>query len=135
MKKTNITLLIISLILLSSCATKSTKKRNLDQTLFKYAKIIRFTDYDAALNFLNPKEKDSQPSSFELEHLKQFRVSGYNEYPIQPGETANTIQQTVRIRLYNIHNNKEREVIDNQVWEYDDERSQWYLKSGLPKLK
>jgi hypothetical protein len=133
MKKIALYVLITS-ILLASCGGKTTKKRNLDDTLFKYASMIRWSRYDDALAYLNPKEPDLRPSSLELNRLKQFKVSRYLESPIQPGNKENIILQNVEIELYNIHNNKSKVIFDRQSWQYDDELSQWFLTSGLPKL-
>lgn len=135
MKKAYFLVLILALTTLTSCGSKSTKKRSLDQTLYKYAALIRFSEYDAAIGFLKPDVPEIQPSSFEIEHLKQFRVSNYDEFPIQPGASPNVILQTVKLKLYNIHNNREREVIDQQSWEYDENSKRWFLTSGIPKLK
>jgi len=133
MKKSIISLFILA-VLLSSCGKTTKKKRNLDDTLFKYAAVIRWANYDAASHFLNPNKVESQPSNFDLEHLKQFKVSKYEEMPITPGDKNNIVIQDVEIQLYNIHTNKTRSVRDHQIWEYDDKANQWYLISGLPKL-
>ena len=133
MKKT-ILLFFIASILLVSCGKTTKKKRNLDDTLFKYASVIRWANFDAATQFLNPNKKEIQPSNFDLSHLKQFKVSKYQEYPITPGNKENIILQNVDIQLYNIHTNKTRSIVDHQVWEYDNDANQWYLTSGLPKL-
>ena len=120
MKKTIIQFLIL-LLILSSCGSESKKKRGLDSTLFKYAAVIRWSNFDAAVGFLKPGDKNILPSSFDLERLKQFKVSSYQESPITPGHKENVIHQAVEIQLYNIHNNKTRTIIDNQIWEFDTE--------------
>ncbi|MFK8012172.1 MAG: hypothetical protein AB8B80_09045 [Marinicellaceae bacterium] len=126
---------ILAIIFLISCGEDSKKKRGLDDTLFKYAASIRWSNYDGAIRFLKPGVKEIVPSSFELEHLKQFKVSSYSESPITPGPNINSISQTVTIQLYNIHNNQVRTIIDNQTWEYNEEWQQWLLTSGIPKIK
>lgn len=133
MKKIALYVLITS-ILLASCGGKTSKKRNLDDTLFKYASLIRWSRFDDALAYLDPKEPTIKPSSFELERLKQFKISRYLESPIQPGNKENVVLQNVEIELYNIHNNKSRIIYDQQSWQYDDDLHQWFLISGLPKL-
>ena len=133
MKKTLITLFIIAIIL-SSCGKATKKKRSLDDTLFKYAAVIRWSNYDAAVRFLYPNRTEIRPTEFELSHLKQFKVSKYDALPITPGNKSNIITQDVSIQIYNIHSNKTRTIQDHQVWEYDNDANQWYLTSGLPKL-
>jgi len=124
--------IIISLI--ASCGGTSNKKRSLDSTLFKYASLIRWSDFDNALTFLKPGIKEIVPSGFELQRLKQFKVSQYLESPISPGNNANIILQNVEIQLYNIHTNKTIVIRDLQAWEYDDETKRWFNTTGLPKL-
>lgn len=126
--------LTITLLLTACGNNKSKKTRNLNATLYKYASIIRWSNYDAALQFLKPGDKDIQPSAFELEKLKQFKVSQYLESPITPGEKENIINQSVQIQLYNIHNNRTKTIYDSQSWEYDEEQKRWFLISGLPEL-
>ncbi len=133
MKKSLITLFVIS-ILLVSCGKTTKKKRSLDDTLFKYAAVIRWANFDAAVRFISPKAPKTKPSAFEMNHLKQFKVSKYSEAPIAPGNENNTITQDVEIQLYNVHTNKTKTIYDHQIWEYDDEDNSWYLISGLPKL-
>ena len=133
MKKLSIGLFVISLVLVS-CGGKSTKKRKLDSILYKYASAIRWSNFDAAVNFLDPKLKDIKPTSFQLEKLKQFKVSRYLEAPITPGAQDNVILQDVEIKLYNIHNNQEKVIYDRQVWEFDSEKTHWFLTSGIPKI-
>ncbi len=131
-------LLFISLVLilsLSSCGSgQSTKKRSLDDTLYKYAATIRWANFDAAVRFLDPTNKDILPTPFELEKLKQFKVSRYAESPIAPGASEDIILQDVEIQFYNIHNNRTKTVYDHQAWQYNDDLKRWLLISGLPKL-
>ena len=133
--KKSIAIKILALFVLISCGEESIKKRGLDDTLFKYASLIRWSNYDGATRYLKPGIEEIMPTSFELEHLKQFKVSRYTESPITPGANINSINQRVEIQLYNIHNNQERTIVDNQSWEYNEEIQQWYLTSGIPKIK
>ena len=132
--KNSLAIILLSLFILSSCGDQSKKKRSLDETLFQYAAVIRWSNYEAALRFLKPGKKDIIPTNFELEHLKQFKVSSYLEAPITPGANANTINQSVEIQLYNIHNNSVKTIIDHQSWEYDDALQRWFLTSGIPQI-
>lgn len=125
---------LLGTILLVSCGGKTNKKRNLDETLYKYASAIRWSYYDEAVVYLDPKDESIKPRSFDIQKLKQYKVSRYNESPIQPGNKENIILQNVEIELYNIHTNKSRTIFDQQSWRYDAELQQWYLTTGMPKL-
>ncbi len=127
-------IIIFAITILISCGEESVKKRGLDDTLFKYAALIRWSNYEGAIRYLKPGVQDILPSAFELEHLKQFKVSRYVESPITPGIGINTINQSVEIQLYNIHNNSVRTIYDHQIWEYDDLLQRWFLTTGIPKI-
>ncbi|MGJ8662825.1 MAG: hypothetical protein ACSHWU_04195 [Marinicella sp.] len=127
--------IIILCALLSACGGRMSKKQSLDHTLYQYAKVMRWADFNTAMTFFSPKIDDShKPSSTDIERLKQFGVSSYVASPILPGETDNRINQDVQIKLYNIHTKREKVIIDRQTWEYDDESKRWLLISGLPEI-
>lgn len=126
---------MVVLLLFSGCGGRLSKKQALDQTLYQYAKTIRWGNYQAALGFLSPDiEKSKKPSRLDVERLKQFSVSSYVAAPILPGSEENEIIQDVELKLYNNHSKRERVVVDRQVWAYDEESGNWWLTSGLPKL-
>lgn len=128
-------LLITVCALLSACGGRMSKKQSLDHSLYQYAKVMRWADFNTAMTFFSPDIKDTdKPSSTDIERLKQFGVSSYMASPIMPGETDNQIKQDVQLKLYNIHTKREKVVIDRQVWTYDDELKRWLLLSGLPDL-
>ncbi len=47
MKNSLLTVFFAALVL-TSCGGKSNKKRNLDETLYKYASLIRWSNFDGA---------------------------------------------------------------------------------------
>jgi len=133
MKKILTVFLIITL--LSSCGGKMTKKRMLDETLYSYAKIFRWADFQTAMSYFSPEvDEKLKPTKLEIDRIKQFAVSSYVPSPILPGEDENTIIQNVKIKIYNLHTKREREIIDSQVWKYNTENKRWWLVSGLPKI-
>ena len=132
MKKLLILLLLLAL--LQACGGRMSKKQNLDHTLYQYAKVIRWADFDQAVNFIDPKSDDVKPTELALNRLKQFGVSSYVPRPILPGPDENSIIQNVNLKLYNIHTKREKVVLDRQVWRYDEEQKRWFLDSGLPDI-
>ena len=128
-------LIIIICALLSACGGRMSKKQSLDHTLYQYAKVMRWADFNTAMTFFS-QDIDSvhKPSSTDIERLKQFGVSSYVSSPILPGETDNQITQDVQMKLYNVHTKREKVIIDRQIWEYDGESKRWLLVSGLPKI-
>lgn len=133
MKK--IILITILCALIAACGGRMSKKQALDHTLFQYAKVMRWADYNTAMTFFSPEmDEANKPSSTDIERLKQFGVSSYVAAPILPGETENQINQDVQMKLYNVHTKREKVIVDRQVWEYDVESKRWLLISGLPNL-
>ncbi len=133
MKK--VTIIILVCVLLSACGGRMSKKQSLDHTLYQYAKVMRWADFNTAMTFFSPDmETIDKPSNTDIERLKQFGVSSYVASPILPGDNENRINQDVQIKLYNVHTKREKVVIDRQIWEYDDESKRWLLLSGLPKI-
>jgi uncharacterized protein YceK len=133
MKK--ITLIIIICVLFTACGGRMSKKQSLDHTLYQYAKVMRWADFNTAMTFFSPDmEQTNKPSSTDIERLKQFGVSSYVASPILPGDHENRIIQDVQIKLYNLHTKREKVVIDRQVWEYDGDTKRWLLLSGLPQI-
>ena len=133
MKKLIIFIIICALV--AGCKGRMTKKRALDHTLYQYAKVMRWADYNTAMTFFSPDMEDRfKPSSTDIERMKQFGVSSYVASPILPGAEEDQIIQDVQIKLYNIHTKREKVIIDRQVWEYDAETKRWLLISGLPDI-
>ena len=133
MKKSVIIILLCFLVV--ACGGRMSKKQSLDHHLYQYAKIMRWSDFNAAMGFLSPDiEKENKPKRLDIDRINQFSVSSYIASPITPGETENSIVQNVQLKLYNNHTKREKVVIDQQVWEYDEETKKWWLTSGLPKL-
>ena len=128
-------LIITVCALLSACGGRMSKKQSLDHTLYQYAKVMRWADFNTAMTFFSPDiDPTNKPSSIDIERLKQFGVSSYVSSPIMPGDTDNQISQDVQIKLYNVHTKREKVIVDRQVWQYNDESRRWLLVSGLPKL-
>lgn len=133
MKKSVIIILLCLLVV--ACGGRMSKKQSLDHTLYQYAKVMRWSDFNTAMSFFSPDiDKIHKPSRLEIDRLMQFNVSSYVASPIMPGKTDNSILQDVQIKLYNKHTKREKVVVDQQVWEYDEDMKKWWLTSGLPKL-
>ncbi len=133
MKKTLILIIICSL--LAACGGRMSKKQSLDHTLFQYAKVIRWADFNTAMNYFSPDiDETNKPSTVDIERIKQFGVSSYVAAPILPGEDENSIIQDVQLKLYNLHTKREKVVVDRQIWTYDEETKRWFLTTGLPKI-
>lgn len=129
-----VSLLAISLALIVACAS-SKQSKSLDLALSQYEKMIRWSQWDGAADFIAPEHMKANPiSRLDLDRLRLFRVTAYTIRSSLPYDEGLGFQQTVEIRMFNRNQAIERVLIDRQDWRYDDTRERWLLHSGLPDV-
>ncbi|RDI97269.1 hypothetical protein DVT68_18130 [Dyella solisilvae] len=134
MRRVLIPLATLSMLLLGGCATDQ-RKDALTDTLNAYAGVVRWSDYNGAATFVDPKVREAHPvSPLEMSRYQQYKVSGYDEGkgPTHHGEFE--VSQDVQINLVNVNTQSERVITDHQTWHYDVEGKHWWLVSGLPDI-
>jgi len=134
MRRVLIPLVMVSVLADGGCATDK-RKDDLTTTLNAYASEVRWGDFNGALNFIDPKEREAHPiPALEMARYQQYKVSEYDEGsgPTPNGEFE--VKQVVKINLVNVHTQQERTVTDHQTWRYNQESKHWYLESGLPDI-
>lgn len=120
--------------LLTACAA-SKQEKGLDLTLLEYEKSIRWSQWDAAVEFLAPEFLETNaPTPLDLDRLRLFRVTAYEIRSAVPFNGGLGFRQTVEIRLFNRNQAIERSVRDTQEWKYDVDLERWFLHSGLPDV-
>lgn len=126
---------LVLLALLAGCSQyKSEKKRNrYDYTIHQYEKAIRWGSYEIANTYRNPNRKMDQEPDYE--HLKQFAVTHYELLSEKFTDDYTVSDMTISIRYYNKLSMTERELVDHQVWIWDDEKEIWYLDAPLPAFQ
>ncbi len=126
--------LLCVLALLMACATNKQAK-DLDLTLSQYEKMVRWSQWDAVVDFIAPEYLEEHPiSRLDLDRLRLFRVTAYTVRSALPYDDGMGMQQTVAIRLFNRNRAVERTLIDRQDWRWDMDKQRWYLHSGLPDV-
>jgi hypothetical protein len=134
MRRVLIPLVTVSMLALGGCATDQ-RKDSLTETLNAYASTLRWGDFNAALQFVDPKVREAHPiAPLEMSRYQQYKVSEYDEGngPVPSGQSE--MRQTVKINLVNVNTQAERIVTDHQTWRYDQDSKHWYLESGLPDI-
>ena len=125
---------VLLLLALAACGSMNTKRNPRDAMLYQYVSAIRWSDFDRAVGFIDPKVLEAEPlDPIELERLKQYQVSGY-EVRTSSEPAEHEYEQVVEIRLVNRHTQAEKVILDRQHWRYDAETKRWWLVSGLPDL-
>ena len=127
------TLVIGSLAVLLAGCPQNKQSKDLTETLNQYETIVRWAQWDGAADFVSLEYQEEHPiTNLELERLRLFKVTAYNLRSSTPVDEGNGLVQVVEIRLFNKNQARERSIIDEQYWKYNEERERWLLHSGLP---
>lgn len=120
-------------IFVAACATTSAMDKTRGETLEQYESMIRWSEWDGAVNFIAPEYLEEHPiSRLDLDRLRLFRVTAYNVRSTQIYDEGKTMTQVVEILLFHKSQAVERSITDQQLWRYDTEAQRWWLYSGLP---
>lgn len=127
-------ILLLIALMLAACGSMGSQRTPRDDMLYSYVSAVRWSDFDAALNFVDPEVRLANPlTDLERERYKQFQVAGYEvKSGSEPAEGL--YEQVVEIRLVNRNTQTERIITDRQRWRWDAEAKRWWLVSGLPNL-
>jgi hypothetical protein len=127
------TLLALGLTALLTACPETKKDKDLSETLLQYDTVIRWAQWDAAVDFLAPEYLEEYPvSRLDLERLRLFRVTQYLVRSAVPIDEGKGLIQVVEIKMFNKNQARERTITDEQLWKYDEELERWQLHSGLP---
>jgi hypothetical protein len=133
MKSIMQTIFILGLASLLSGCPQSKEDKDLSETLLQYDTVIRWAQWDAAVDFIAPEYLEEHPvTRLDLDRLRLFRVTQYAVRSAIPVDEGNGLIQVVEIKMFNKNQARERTVIDEQYWKYDEESTRWQLHSGLP---
>ena len=127
------TIVILGLTALLTACPKTKEETDLSDTLLQYDTVIRWAQWDAAVDFISPDYLEEHPvTRLDLDRLRLFRVTQYVVRSAVPFDEGKGLIQVVEIKMFNKNQARERTVIDEQEWKYDEERERWLLHSGLP---
>ena len=120
------------IVLLLGCVPNPVEKSR-SEAFKQYETIIRWSQWDAAVDFLAPEYLEQHPiTPLDMERLRLFKVTQYTIRSARIFDDGMAAQQVVEIRLFNNNQAIERSILDDQEWRYDPERQRWQLHSGLP---
>jgi len=127
------TFLMLGLATLLTACPQSKEDKDLSDTLLQYDTVVRWAQWDAAVDFVAPEYLEEHPvTRLDLDRLRLFRVTQYTVRSAVPVDDGNGLIQVVEIKMFNKNQARERTVIDEQYWKYDEEFARWQLHSGLP---
>ena len=127
------TILLLSLATLLTGCPQTKEDKNLSETLKQYETIVRWAQWDAAIDFVSMEYQEENPiTRLDLDRLRLFRVTQYAVRSSAPINEGNGLIKVVEIRMFNKNQARERSIIDEQYWKYNEETERWKLHSGLP---
>ncbi|MGH8049286.1 MAG: hypothetical protein ACREPB_01350 [Arenimonas sp.] len=132
-------LLLLALVLMqvvtpAEAASKRSKSKQLEVSMFKYASAIRWSEFELALSYIEPAYREKNPlSDLDVERYKQIQITGYTSKS-QDYLPDGGVEQAIEIRLINRNTLAERIITDVQVWRWDEKAKRWWLTTGLPDI-
>ena len=125
-------ILAATTIALTGCPSNQAEKSR-GETFKQYETIIRWSQWDAAADFIAPEYLAEHPiTRLEMDRLRLFRVTAYTIRSTGIYDEGMTARQVVEIKLFNANQAVERTILDEQEWRYHEDVKRWLLHSGLP---
>lgn len=116
-----------------AACTPNPVEKSRGETLKQYETIVRWSQWDAAADFIAPEYMAEHPiTRLQMDRLRLFRVTTYTVRSTGVFDEGMTVRQVVEIRLFNANQAVERTIIDEQEWRYHEDVKRWLLHSGLP---
>lgn len=125
-------LLAIAAMLVAACTPNPVDKSR-SETFKQYETIIRWSQWDAAADFIAPEYLLENPiTRLDMDRLRLFRVTAYTVRSTGIFDEGLTARQVVEIKMFNANQAVERTIIDEQEWRWHEDVERWLLHSGLP---
>ena len=125
--------MIVLVLLTVAACTPSNVEKSRCETFKQYETIIRWSQWDAAVDFVAPEYLEEHPiSRLDMDRLRLFKVTSYTIRSTGIYDEGMTARQVVEIKMFNTHQAVERVILDEQEWRYHEESKRWLLHSGLP---
>jgi len=128
-------IILLFSILAVSCASVNEMKTmdKFEQAADAYELAIRWSDFEMASSFL--KNQQDPDIATQIEHLKQFKVTSYTVKRFLPSADKSQVLIFAQVQYFKKNGLIVNNIIHRQIWEYDKEKENWFLTSGLPDLK
>ena len=127
-----VSVLVLATLALASCSSNQVDKSR-GEAFKQYETIIRWSQWDAAADFIAPEYLEEHPiSRLDMDRLRLFKVTSYTVRSAAVFDEGMTARQEVEIKLFNANQAVERTILDQQEWRYNEEAKRWLLHSGLP---
>ena len=127
--------IFLSVLLVAGCVSVSEIKRmdKFEQISDAYEFSIRWSDFEMASTFL--KDQQDPDIGAQLENLKQFNVTAYTIKRFVPSADKSQVLIIADVQYFKKNGLIVKNYSHRQLWQYDEDKENWYLTSGLPELK
>ena len=128
-------MVVLVISLTAGCSTLKLQDRmqDFEDTSHAYGRAIAWSEFDVAAAFLKTVGQDQ--TAPDIDYLNQFKVTDYEPRLGSVLEKDARIRQVVRISYFRKDNLVVLTISDDQLWEYDADKSSWVLTTGFPKFK
>ena len=133
LSKIRLSSLVLSLLVLTACATTHDELYWLNKSFMAYERALRWQDYDVVLAF--HKNEREKLTAEKRQYLKQFRVTAYNTVYNKVEPESKQASQVIELKYYKNDSVTIHELTINNTWEYDETAKQWQLTNDLPAFK
>lgn len=125
-------LVTMTVLALSACATIDSKKKAsiFETAMFRYSKAIRWSEFGLADEMRRLPEGQHKMQS--TEYLRHIKITSYETLSTSSLTDDSSVRVTVRIVYYHDDTSKLNTLLDNQVWEYDEDKHNWFITTPLP---
>lgn len=127
--------IVLISLLAAGCSSVSEMRRidQFEQIAHTYELAIRWSDFESASAFLKDQEDPELPA--QIEHLKQFQITAYEVKQFLPSKDKSQVIVFANVQYFKKSGLILKNYSHRQLWKYDQEKENWFLTSGLPKLK
>ncbi|MGV8959757.1 MAG: hypothetical protein ACOH1V_05155 [Stenotrophomonas sp.] len=129
---------IVMLLLVAGVAAAAGPSRSQRAKLVQfqdaYTAAVRWSDFEAALEFVDPAQRLAQPlSDLQRERYRQVQVSSYRE---RGGGALSdgSFERRIEMGVINRNTQAERQVQVIERWRWDPDAKRWWQTQGLPDL-
>ena len=126
--------LLLAAMSLQAAGPGRAQRAKLAQTQAAYVAAVRWSDFEAAENFIDPQQRQAHPlGDVQRERYRQVQVSSYRERSSSMGE-GGTVERRIELGVVNRNTQAERTVLVTERWRWDPQAKRWWQAAGLPDL-
>ena len=127
--------IILLSLLVFGCASVAEMKQmdKFEQIAQSYELAIRWSDFEMASSFL--KDQENPDIAAQIKHLNQYQVTSYEVKRFLPSADKTQVLVFADVQYFKKNGLIVKNFSDRQLWQFDPDKKNWYLTSGLPALQ